>query len=45
MTGHGLRVDGFEEFYNDVQPEEVHFGLGARVNESFDYPIDKNKKN
>ncbi len=45
MAGHGLRVGGFEKFYNDVHPEEVLFRSGARVNESFNDPIDKNKKN
>ena len=43
MVGHGLRMDNFEKFYQEIQPEEVHFGSGARINDSFLSPIDKNK--
>lgn len=41
MAGHGLRVDSFEDFYKEIQPTEVHFGSGARINESFSEPINR----
>src|SRR5690606_1477503 len=43
MTGHGLRLDTFETFYEATKPEYVHFGTGARINESFDFGLDKSK--
>lgn len=43
MVGHGLRADSFEEFYKKIAPDAVHFGSGARVNDSFEYPLDEEK--
>ncbi|MBM7600004.1 copper homeostasis protein [Virgibacillus halotolerans] len=43
MAGHGLRVDTFKDFYNQVKVKEVHFGSGVRVNNSFRHMIDSNK--
>lgn len=43
MTGHGLRLDTFETFYEATKPEFVHFGTGARINESFDFGLDESK--
>lgn len=41
MAGHGLRVNSFEGFYKEIQPDEVHFGSGVRINESFSKPINQ----
>lgn len=43
MVAGGLREDNFKEFYNKVQPKEVHFGSGVRIEDSYLKPIDKNK--
>lgn len=43
MVGGGLREDNFQEFYAKVKPNEIHFGSGVRVEESYLQPIDKNK--
>ncbi|WP_036688375.1 copper homeostasis protein CutC [Paucisalibacillus globulus] len=43
MVGHGLRVDSFEKFFQSTKPDFVHFGSGARKNDSFDYGLDETK--
>lgn len=43
MIAGGLKEDNFKEFYRNVQPKEVHFGSGIRIDESYHQPIDKDK--
>lgn len=45
MVGGGLREDNFRQFYEEVKPEEIHFGSGVRVEGSYLQPIDKDKVN
>src|SRR5699024_7886262 len=33
MIAGGLKEDNFKEFYENVQPKEVHFGSGIRIDE------------
>ncbi|WP_284139048.1 copper homeostasis protein CutC [Virgibacillus sp. LDC-1] len=45
MIGHGLRIESFQSFLQQVQgePSAVHFGSGARVNNDFAYTLDESK--
>ncbi|MBS4195624.1 copper homeostasis protein CutC [Lederbergia citri] len=43
MPGYGLRVETFKEFYDEVQPKEIHFGSGVREENSFMKQIDPEK--
>lgn len=43
MTGYGLRVESLSYFVREVKPEEVHFGSGVRIQNSYKYPIDPDK--
>lgn len=43
MVAGGLREDNFQAFYNDVKPDEVHFGSGVRTDGSYLKPIDADK--
>ncbi len=42
MPGHGLRIETLRSFYEEVQPEALHFGSGVR--EDFDFDKDLSKE-
>ena len=39
MPGSGLRVEGLEAFYQEVQAEALHFGTGVRVDCHYEHDI------
>ena len=41
MPGHGLRMETLRSFYEEVQPEALHFGSGVRENFDFDKGLSK----
>jgi len=43
MVAGGLHEGNFKAFYNEVKPDEVHFGSGVRTEGSYLKPIDANK--
>lgn len=43
MAGHGLRLESLHTFCEAVHPDAIHFGTGARINDSFQQPLDKEK--
>lgn len=43
LAGYGLTVEALPELLSETGVQQVHFGSGVRVNQSFMYPIDPDK--
>lgn len=43
MPGSGLKAESIADLFNKVKPDALHFGTGVRKQNSFDYPIAKER--